>query len=532
MVKPLVNQYGAALQRCTTYFDASATGSYEINRDKGRRRNPRTGKAQEHITYNQRHRDKAQGTIYDLIRNDITAQWAFKKLLDYTTVHYFQSSTGDSVLDDDIEYIVEQWSRRENCDIGKRHSLGQMIRLRAAGEYLDGDGALLKLSTLKLQGIEGDNIRSPDYKTDTAGMPEIAKTSIQGLILDKYNAVKQYVICTKTNNPGRYKFASLVDAENVIYGGNFFRFDQIRGVPVLNAAANTAQDVKEIDEYQLQKVKMHAMHALVFKSDAALTGYNEIPLPGGIAGNGSGTVSNTPQYQFEMDSGLKMELNPGDSVDMLESKTPSREYKEFSELMMRKFFLTWEGLPYEFFNCGNASYSAMKHIRAEFKFGIQQSEQKNRDIRYSVLEWILPALLAQNKIRLPKKFAGDKIFRYLSWLPQAEPWLEEDREVSAALARIDGGLSNLEDEAARRGKNAYDVLRGTARSQSYIRKTGLVLTVGMPGANLWNADKMNNSKLSTAAGSPPADPSPADASTSGGGTSQPDNNGVNNDSTN
>jgi capsid protein len=423
---------------------------------------------------------------------------------------------------------VDQWSRRENCDIGKRHSLSQMIRLRAAGEYLDGDGALLKLSSLKLQGIEGDNIRSPDYKTDIAGMPEEAKKSIQGLILDRFNAVQKYVICMKTENPGRYKFAALVDAENIIYGGNFFRFDQIRGVPALNTAANTAQDVKEIDEYQLQKVKMHAMHALVFKSDASTTGYNEAPIAG-IAGNSSGTVANTPQYQFELDSGLKMELNPGDSVDMLESKTPSREYKEFSELMMRKFFLTLEGLPYEFFNCGNASYSAMKHIRAEFKFGIQLSELKNRDIRYSVLEWALPALLVQNGIRLSKKFAGNKIFRFLTWLPQAEPWLEEDREVSAALARIDGGLSNLEDEAARRGKNAYDVLRGTQRVQSYIKKSKIVSVVGMPGAVLWNADTMNNS---TAAGSSPAAPSPADASTSGGGTSQPDNNGANNDSAN
>lgn len=522
--KQLVNQYGAALARSDIYYNSDTTGGYDIIKDKGRRKNPKTGKSQEHVTYNQRNRDKAQGTIYDLIRNDITAQWAFKKLLDYTTVHYFQSTTGDQALDDDIEYIVEQWSRRENCDIGKRHSLSQMVRLRAAGEYLDGDAALLKLSSLQLQGIEGDNIRSPDYKVDSKGMPEEAKKSIQGLILDKYNAVQKYVICMKSDKPGRYKFSALVDAENIIYGGNFFRFDQIRGVPVLNAAANTAQDIKEIDEYQLIKVKKHAMFGIAFKSDASQSGFNEAPLSGGIAGSSDAATSG-PAYQFEMDAGLKLELNPGDSVDMFESKTPSTEYREFSELMMRKFFLTWEGMPYEFFNCGNASYSAMKHIRAEFKFGIQQSEQKNRDIRYNILEWVLPALLKKNSVKIPPKFKDGKLFRYLTWLPQAEPWLEEDREVSAALNRIDGGLSNLEDEAARRGKNAYDVLRGTKRVQSYIKAAKIVSVVGMPGATLWNADTMNNS---AAAGSSPADPSPANSSkSSGGGTSQPDNTGEN-----
>lgn len=284
--KPLVNQYGAALARSAVYYNADSTGGYDIVKDKGRRKNPRTGKSAEHINYNQRHRDKAQGTGYDIIRNDITAQWAFNKFLDYTTVHYFQSSTGDSALDDEIEYAVEDWSRAANCDISRRHSLDDMIRLNASGKALDGDGALLLTDSWRLQGIEGDNIRTPDWKVDIAknNLSKKITGAIQGVILDKFRSAVAYVICQKSETPGRYEYVATVPAENIIFNGNFFRFDQVRGVPVLNAAANTAQDIKEIDEYQLIKVKKHAMFGIAFKSDAATTGFNEAPLASGVAG--------------------------------------------------------------------------------------------------------------------------------------------------------------------------------------------------------------------------------------------------------
>lgn len=524
--KPLVNQYGAAIARSTVLYSSDTTGGYDVVKDKGRRKNPRTGKSKEHVTYNQRNRDKAQGTGYDIVRNDIVAQWAFNKFLDYTTVHYFQSSTGDQGLDEELEFAVDDWSMAENCDISRRHSLDSIIRLHASGKALDGDSAIILTDSWRLQGIEGDNIRTPDWKVDILknNLTKEITGAVQGLILDDFGAVQYYVICRKSEMPGRYEYVATVPASSVIFDGNFFRFDQVRGIPVLNAAANTSTDIKEIDEYQLIKVKMHAMHALAFKSDASQTGYNEAPLANGVAGQQGTTATTGPAYEFEMDSGMKIELNPGDSVDMLESKTPSREYKEFSEVMMRKFLLAWGGMPFEYFNPGNASYSVMKHIRAEFKFGIMRFEKKSRETRYSILKWVFPYLLKKYGIALPDKFKDGKIFRFLNWLPQAEPWLEEDREVSAALARIDGGLSNHEIESARRGNDAYDIFRGAKRAQSYIRTSKLVIATGQPGAMLWNQSVMNNQNVTVTAGSQPADSPPADSSASGG-DSLNDNNG-------
>ena len=484
-----------AQMRSSACYGSNSTGSYEVTKNKGRRRNTRTGKTTEAITYNQRNRDKAQGTIYDLFRNDVTTQWAFNKFLDYSTVHYFQSSTDDTGIDSDIETIMEDWMSPANCDVSGRHSFDELIRLMASGKALDGDCALLKTHDYKLQGIEGDNIRSLEDKVNIkkGDIPPAAKDAIQGLILDDYGRVTNYIICTKsTTNSSRYDYRAIVPADSVIFDGNFFRFDQLRGVPILNAAANTAQDIKEIDEYQLIKVKKHAMFGIAFKSDAINSGFGETKAPIDMSnGNNEANDGYTGEkYQFEMDAGMKMELNPGDSVDMFESKTPSTEYREFSELMIRKFLLTF-GLPFEFFNPQNASYSTMKHVRAEFKFGIQRFEKRNRLIRAMITKWVLPYLIQKNKIKLNKKTPIEKVLSSFVWLPQAEPWLEEDKEVSAALARIGGGLSNYTIEAARHGNDAFDIFRGAEREQTHIQSSGLVFTIGQPGQATFNADKLN-----------------------------------------
>ena len=43
--------------RAETMYNSLSTGGYDIYKDKGRRKNPRTGKSTEAITYNQRNRD-------------------------------------------------------------------------------------------------------------------------------------------------------------------------------------------------------------------------------------------------------------------------------------------------------------------------------------------------------------------------------------------------------------------------------------------------------------------------------------------
>jgi len=482
--------------RAETMYSSPSTGSYDIVKDKGRRKNTRTGKSTEAISYNQRHRDRAQGTIYDLIRNDIMAKWAFEKFLDYSTFHYFQSSTGDAVLDDNIEWAMADWMLPVNCDVGGKHDFDKIISLMASGVALDGDCALLKTHDYKLQGIEGDNIRSLDCKVNynKGTVPAIAKDAVQGLILDDYGRVTNYIICSKsTTNPNRYDYKAIVPADSIIFDGNFFRFDQLRGIPILNAAANIAQDIKEIDEYQLLKVKMHSMFGLAFKSDAINSGFGDAPISDIINGT-SDTAPTGEKYQFEMDAGMKMELNPGDSVEMFESKTPSSEYLDFSELMIRKFMLSF-GIPYEFFKPGDSSYSVMKHVRAEFKIGMQRFERRNRYIRELITRWVLPHLIEKNSIKLPKKLSYNDVLKSINWLPQAEPWLDEDKEVTAALARIGGGLSNYEIETAKRGNNAYDIFRGASRAQKYIQSSGIIVTIGQPGQTTFNSDKLNSKTI-------------------------------------
>ena len=151
-----------------------------------------------------------------------------------------------------------------------------MIRLFGSGICLDGDAGLSKLKDYKLQGIESDRIASPD-KLDV----KIKKCfSIQdGLIYDAFGKVQAYIICSRKSDKQKANtYQQILAYDDMVYDGHFFRFDQLRGIPMFAPAVNIWQDIKEIDEYQLIKCKKHAMFGIMLKSsESGKSGFNETP---------------------------------------------------------------------------------------------------------------------------------------------------------------------------------------------------------------------------------------------------------------
>lgn len=105
---------------------------------------------------------------------------------------------------------------------------------------------------------------------------------------------------------------------------------------------------------------------------------------------------------------------------------------------------------------------------------------------------------------------------------QAEPWLDESKEVKASIDLIGAGLSSAEREARTRGRDVYDVTRENARWQNYLRRSGVVVGIGTPGGALFNSDKMNNSDKTAPSGAEPAD-SPAPPAAPEGAPSDEEN---------
>ena len=100
----------------------------------------------------------------DLKRNFTIAAWAIRKHVQYVARADFKCAIpGQKEYNDLVKKFIYNWSKRENCDVCRRHTLKEMLRLIEIHRVVDGDVGILKLNNGRLQIIEGDSIRNPNW---------------------------------------------------------------------------------------------------------------------------------------------------------------------------------------------------------------------------------------------------------------------------------------------------------------------------------------------------------------------------------
>ena len=113
---------------------------------------------------------------------------------------------------------------------------------------------------------------------------------------------------------------------------------------------------------------------------------------------------------------------------MLESKTPSGEFRDFSELMMQVAMLAVD-LPYIFFNAKDGSFSIHRTARLEY----EKSCKDKRDDNISLLDsWTLRQFMRAIEDGEFAPPAGMDVMQLeWEWVPEATPWFNELDEIDA-----------------------------------------------------------------------------------------------------
>ena len=438
--------------------------------DKGRRKSPKSRVQNEGNVLSRRNRVKLVATIKELSRNDPTVGWALRKHLDYVSTFTFQAKTGDSEMNKLIEKAWKKWSKKESCDIAKRHSLNNMMRLFESGKAFDGDSALLKIKGFKLQGVESDRIgKAGDIPKSYEN-----KANDEGLVLDGFGAVTRYMICKRADS-GQLIHQKAVGPDNIIFDGYFQRFDQIRGISPMASAVNTFLDVVECNEALLLKCKKHGMFGLAIMSE----GSDDDGFDQRDSETGEAPDADTDRYDFQMSMGTKIELDQGDKIDMFESKTPSNEYQDYVTLMLRIALLAFD-IPYSFFNSKESSYSASKQDRADYELSASHKRASNVDALENLADWVLPMLLAD--------IDGAPSDIDYEFIPQGTPWIDELKEVQASQMRISAGISNRTLECKKKNLDFTDINEQAGIEEEQIKKNGVSVVIGQPGQQLIGED--------------------------------------------
>jgi len=447
---------------------------YDATINKKKRQAPRSTIKSEDLVATTTKRRQLTATAQDQIRNFAVAAWMVRKHTSYVSRFNFHAATDDKGFERALEDFISYRSQGAQFDRAGRLNRQRALTMTERHAVVDGDVFWHLLRSGEVQIVEGDLVYKPnDLPSQYAGD---GYNWVHGVDVDAATKPRRYCLCTRDGSSR--KFGMIAKAQNILHRAYFPRANTVRGVSPLSSALNTLQDLYEGFDYQLIKAKLHALFGIAILSDgvtgAAGFDVSETNTEGSEADDDAGNVTHAiKKHYMKPGAATVMTLPTGTSIETFESKTPSGEWRAYSELMMQIGMLAID-LPYIFFNAKDGSFSIHRTARLEY----EKSCKDKRDENISLLDrWTVRQLqrgIVDGEFSLPSGMSLDQA--KWEWVPEATPWFDEMDEIDAALAGIGGGIVDpYKWLKERTGQDGDQVLENIAKFQRKAEDLGLQL---------------------------------------------------------
>lgn len=396
----------------------------------------------------------------DLQRNYSVAAFAIRKHLDYVATFTFQAMTEDDAFNEQWEALVNWWSRPLNFDVASRHSLRRFVRLMEARRVLDGDVFAVKMANGRLQAIEADRVLNPSETNPDTKWVHGVRVGPGGKLLG--------IAVHQRDSSGRYIFEREVRAGNVIHLGYFDAFDQVRGVSPLTSAISQFQDVLEVSDYARMKAKISQLMALAITREMA----DEVDEDDEEETSGGG-------YEISLDKGpIKVEMDPGDKMDFLESKHPSTEFQAFMDVTIKSALKALD-IPYSFYDESFTNYFGSRQALIAYLTSCKHKRDDLVEMLDRLTVWRTGLWVANGVLTLP---AGLQLsdLRW-DWIPQGIPWWSPKEEIAGDIAAVEAKLrTRSEIRRERFGDSWYDVVRKLKAEEDFLKQLGMSASTTPP----------------------------------------------------
>ncbi len=416
----------------------------------------------------------------DIHRNFAIVGWMVRKHLDYVSTFEFQAKLDNPDHNKRVEAFVAKWSKKENFDVAHRHDRQSMMRLLEMRRLLDGDVFVAKLDGEKrikgkVQAIEGDRIRSQFGATAgvTIGTARGGDV-IQGVELDDWGAATAYHVWGRLRGVagiegGGFRFEKKLQAKWVYHHFYTDRIDQTRGISPFAPVFNSLTDLYKGFDYALQKMKVSQLLGLVVTRQ----GETEEPALG---------KDGDPRYPVKLgDDPFKVEMDPGDKLDFVESKNPSTEFQAFSQSMIALVLKALD-IPYSFYAENYSNYSGSRQALLQYEQSADNRRRENRNLLNDLTLWRLEMAIDDGD---PDLAGVTKEELKWEWVASALPWVDPLKEVTANIAAVANGFDSTVGVCKGQGKDAFDIAKEQA---DYELKVGNYReSIGLPRVPASNA---------------------------------------------
>ena len=444
--------------------------SYDALNPSGRRKSPRTRPVREdyHVR-NGKHR-QLQENAADLCRNLSLAAWMVRRHLDYVSQFDFHGRSEDESLNRQIESLMLGDSYPSGSDVSGRFGREKLFRLAEMRRVLDGDTLLIKMNDGRLQGIQADLVRDPiDVRTT-------GEDWVNGVRIGRTGRPLAYGVWRRTSDSG-VEFARRISARNLIHYGFFDRYagDQVRGVSPLVSALNPLRDVYENFTYALAKAKVSQLFALAFYRDSDdSVGHVEEDAAMGRSDSDGDHVEEPNGYQvsFASNNAQILDLEPGDRAEFLESRQPSSEFQDFTQLVVQVALKSLD-IPYSFYDESHTNFFGSRAAWLHYERSCKDKRDDQIEMRRNYTVWKITQWVRDGRLTLP---AGMRVLDVaFEWVPRGMPWWDPSKEINGHVQAIKSGLDNPQRICRATGTDVFDNIDQIAKVQAYAEEKGVSL---------------------------------------------------------
>lgn len=456
-----------------------------------KRRSPVTKTTSEVSVLTGAKRQTASATAREDRRNFSLLAWMIRRHLDNVsrfTPHFRIPGDDKSVKEVNriVKMLLDWHGRPRMFDALGKHGRDEWMRMFESCKVISGDAGGLKCKGGKMQGIEGDRLALP---TGTA-IPGAEKATEEGIIKNKDGSRKAWVLCKRSGSRGEsLDFESLIEDKDMIFDAYWpERFDADRGVSPILVALGEAADVRETREWLVLKAKAAAIFGLAFsrKGSDMISPFQQQTVLDTAADAPTTEAASYSQKLSEAINArgiINLDLDPGDEVKEIESKTPNPAVVEFTRELIRTILLALD-IPFTFYDSLTASFSARIADRNEYEEACEWKREKNIGVLDQIYGgwlfevWATADLFGFGKALKNAGITHQEASAALRWVPAGRPWLDRANEMSGHILALAAGTTSIPRICSAYGEDAFEI---AAEQKEYLDKCGIPILYAQGG---------------------------------------------------
>ena len=388
-----------------------------------------------------------------------------------------------------VEREWRLWAETTACDAERRQNFYQPQSLVCLSALMSGDCSVVMTVTpragvpydLRVGVIEADRVCDPLTK-------DPRKNILGGIEVGPYGDMRAVYITNRhpyATPRGEFNwdvkwtrvpaFGEKTGRRNVLHVmTDVERPAQRRGVPFLAPVIEELKQLKRYTDAELMAAVISGFFTVFVKS--------KTPDEGFLGGLGAGLPSQMrvdPDPQaYELGNGSIVALDPDEDVTFADPKRPTSAFEAYVEALAKYIGAALE-LPYELLlKTFNSSYSASRAalLEAWKTFRMRREWLVSSFCQPVYEEWLAEAV-RKGRIEAPGFFEDPAIRAAWSgaeWAGDAQGQLDPLKEVQAAQARVDGGFSTMNREAAEMTGMRFDrIVETRKRELALLEAAGL-----------------------------------------------------------